>query len=92
MANKNKKLVASIKQTAILTIDVKNLDKRRALCSLLTIEGMYKTDYFILRDMVEKEHDAFVYYTGETAYSHEFKNGIVTIYEEKYTLMQTLNT
>lgn len=86
MSNKQQNLVASVKRTELVTIDVSALDKRRAYCALLQIEGMYKTNDFILRDMVTEEHEPFIYYSGSEILSHQFKDGKVTIFKEEYTL------
>lgn len=86
---KESKLVASKKMTPLLTVNLSDLDNKRALCALMTIEGQFKTDYFILRDAVEKIHDATVYYTnGAVTYSHQRHENIVTFYQEEYELVQ----
>ena len=88
MSNKQQNLVASVKMTELLTIDVSALDKKRAYCALREIEGMYKTNDFVIRDMTEKEHEPFIYYnSGSEVLSHQFKDGIVTIFKEEYTLV-----
>ena len=89
MANQQAKtLVAKMIATEVLRVDISSLDKNRAFHALLTIEGQFKTDYFILRDAVEKEHKPFVYFSnGDVVYSHALESGIVTIYKEQYELV-----
>lgn len=89
MANQQTKtLVATVHTTEVLRVDISGLDKNRALHALLTIEGQFKTDYFVLRDAVEKEHEAFVYFSnGDVVYSHALDSGIVHIYKEEYELV-----
>lgn len=84
----SKVLVAKIKATKVLVIDISGLDKQRARAALAQIEGRFQIDSLIIRDMIEKDHVPFVYFSnGHTTYSHGLCAGFVTIYEEKYELV-----
>lgn len=79
--------VATVNRTEVIKIDLSALDKKRALCAVRSIIGQYMLDTIILEDALKTEHDPHVYYIGPSnVFSHEFANGILTIYEETFEL------
>lgn len=80
-----KQFKLSVDRTAIACIDICGLDACRATCALVQLGKEFEVNSFVARDMVGKDHEAFVYWTnGFRTLSHEKKGDIVTIYEEQY--------
>lgn len=77
--------------TPILTVDLKGANNQRAACALRKLEGdkQLNLNYIVIRDMVEKDHSPFVYFSdGKRTLSHSKEGNLITIYEEEYELQE----
>ena len=80
-----KRFTLSVERMTIACVDICGLDAYRATVALSQLGEEFKVNSFVARDMVEKDHSPFVYWTnGARTLSHEKKGDTITIYEEQY--------
>lgn len=84
-------------KTAVVRINTNGLNKTRAIAALERIPEDTKKQLhldgalagFVFRDMLSKQHSSFVYFNdGTTTLSHSMAYGVITIWQENYTVTE----
>jgi len=80
------KKTVSVERTLMLSISLTG-DKQRDEIALRTLNFGVPVMSLQIRDMVEKDHDPFIFYNGPMGvFSHSLKDGELSIWEEKFTV------
>lgn len=80
-----KRFTLSVERTEVARIDICGLDAYRAAIAIQGLGKEFEVNSFVARDMIEKDHSPFVYWTnGVRTLAHGKIGDIVSIYEEQY--------